>query len=61
ARADLDIDVLTRTLTEQITAMVRTSPDLQNFRDNHVTMIYAYKDMNGEHITKVTVTPEANN
>ncbi len=57
-KTDIEIDGFTAFLEEQITTDVRTNPDLKIYRDNKVTMMYSYKDKNGEFVTKIVVTPE---
>lgn len=37
---------------------VKTNPDLKIYRDNKTTMAYNYKDMNGEFITKISITAD---
>lgn len=41
-----------------ITKSVIESPDLENFRENKVTVDYRYYDKEGEFITNIMVTPE---
>lgn len=41
-----------------ITKSVMESPDLENFRENKVTVDYRYYDKKGEFITNIMVTPE---
>lgn len=40
---------------------VKTNPQLKPFRDNNVTLIYYYKDVDGAFLTKFEVTPELYN
>ena len=37
---------------------IKTNPDLKIYRDNKTTMAYYYKDMNGEFITKISITED---
>ncbi len=37
---------------------VKTNPDLKICRENKVTMAYSYKDMKGEFITKISISPD---
>lgn len=37
---------------------VKSNPDLKIYRDNKTTMTYNYKDMNGEFITKISITAD---
>ncbi|SDH52096.1 hypothetical protein SAMN05421846_10128 [Chryseobacterium taeanense] len=38
--------------------VVKTSPDIKEFRDNDVTMVYTYYDKNGKPTTDFKITPE---
>ncbi|WP_374460680.1 hypothetical protein [Chryseobacterium taeanense] len=38
--------------------VVKTSPDIKEFRDNGVTMVYTYYDKNGKPTTDFKITPE---
>lgn len=57
-RASVDLDYIRNYLNTYMVNMVKTSPDLQFFRDNSVTLIYSYKDMHGNFLTSLRVTPE---
>lgn len=37
---------------------VKTNPNLSIFRENNVTMVYAYRDMVGDPLMKITITPD---
>lgn len=54
----INIEVFEDILKPTILSNAKTNPDLQNFRDNKVTMVYSYKDMFGGFITKITITPD---
>ncbi len=47
AKKDIDVAKLKATVSPIILNNIKTNPDLQLFRDNKVTMIYSYKDKNG--------------
>ena len=55
---ELDLEQLKANIEPSIVNNVRTNPDLKAYRDNEVTMVYAYKDKNSEHLLKIEVTPE---
>ena len=38
--------------------VIKTSPDIKEFRDNNVTMVYMYYDKNGKPTTDFKITPE---
>jgi hypothetical protein len=52
------IDTVKKYIEPNILNTVKTNPDLKFFRDNKTTLIYNYKDMNGEFVHKFSVTPE---
>lgn len=51
-------DTVKKYLEPSIISNIRTNPDLKFFRDNKTTMVYFYKDKNGEFVYKLSVTPE---
>lgn len=57
-RASVDLAYIKNYLNTYMVNMVKTSPDLQFFRDNSVTLIYSYKDMYGNFLTSLRVTPD---
>lgn len=57
-KADIGLEDFLAYMKPQITNHVKTNPDLKAYRDNKVTMIYNYKDKNGEFITKISVKPK---
>ena len=56
--ATADIDELTSYLQSSITTDIKTNPDLQIYRDNHITMAYNYRDKNGKSLAVISVAPE---
>lgn len=54
----VNIDEIKRILEPNIMRVVARNPELKNFRDNGVTMAYQYKDMDGEYLFEIKVTPE---
>lgn len=55
---EIDLEQLQANIEPGIVNNVRTNPDLKTYRENSVTMVYAYKDKNSEHLLKIEVTPE---
>lgn len=49
----INVSDLEKSIEPSILNTVKTSPDLQAFRDNEVTMAYNYKDKNGIHLFKI--------
>ena len=54
----INIEELTGYLKPNIINNVSTNPDLKEYRDNGVTMVYFYKDKDGVFLTKIEVTPD---
>jgi len=57
-KSEISIDTVKKYLEPSIINNVRTNPDLKIYRDNKITMIYYYRDKNGEFVHKLSVTPE---
>ena len=55
---DYDTGYMSSTLKPGIVNNIRTSPSMEVFRQNRVTIVYSYSDMNGTHLFQITVTPE---
>ena len=55
---EFDIEVFEAEMRPVITNQLRTDPSFNYFRDNNITMIYQYSDMNGRFILQIEVTPE---
>lgn len=43
---------------ESALKVIKTSPDIKEFRDNDVTMVYMYYDKNGKPTADFKITPE---
>ncbi len=54
----IEVDELTDYLRPIIVNNIKTNPDMKWYRDNRVTFLYNYKDMNGIFILKLKVTPD---
>lgn len=57
-KATVDTSELENYLQPKILNNIKTNPDLKNFRENDVIMVYNYKDKKGEHLFKLTFKPE---
>jgi hypothetical protein len=57
-KSEVIIDTVKKYLEPGIINNVKTNPDLKIYRDNKTTMIYYYKDKNGEFVYKLSVTPD---
>ena len=53
---ELDIENFENIMEPKILNNIKTNSDLKQFRDNKVTMIYFYKDKNGNEIIKFEFT-----
>lgn len=54
----VNIDELTSYLEPIIVNNVKTNPGLKSYRENRVTMVYYYKDKNGNYLTEIEVSPD---
>ena len=50
---EIDIEILKENLEPNILNNIKTSTDLKKFRENKVTMVYLYRDKNGNEILKL--------
>lgn len=57
-KAEVNLDTIKKYVEPAIVNNIKTNPDMKIYRDNKTTMIYYYKDKNGEFVHKFTVTPE---
>ena len=53
---EVDIENFENIMNQNILNNLKTNSDLKEFRDNKVTMIYFYKDKNGNEIVKFEFT-----
>ena len=58
SKTEVNIDTVKKYIEPGIINGIRTSPDLKFFRDNKTTMVYNYRDKNGEFVHKLSVTPD---
>lgn len=52
-----EIEAFKNTAKEGALKVVKTSPDIKEFRDNDVTMVYVYYDKNGKPTADFKITP----
>jgi hypothetical protein len=57
-KTEVSLDTFRKYVEPAIINNIKTNPELKFFRDNKITMIYYYKDKNGEFVNKFTVTPD---
>jgi hypothetical protein len=55
-RDSIDIAAFNEYMFPMILNNIKTNPELKVYRDNKTTMAYSYKDMNGEFISKISIT-----
>jgi hypothetical protein len=54
----VDVEQLKNYITPNLINIVKTHPDLKNFRENKVTIAYSYSDKNKEFLFKVSISPD---
>ncbi len=54
----IDIAAFDEYMFPMILNNIKTNPDLKVYRDNKTTMAYSYKDMNGEFVSKISITAD---
>ena len=54
----LSLNVLKANLKNSISNSIKTNPAMKEFRDNHVTVVYSYSDVNGNFLFKLEFTPQ---
>ncbi len=57
-KAEVNPDTVRKYFEPGIINNVKSNPDLKIYRDNKTTMVYNYRDKNGEFVVKFSVTPE---
>lgn len=60
-KASVDLEDLKNFLTPTIVENVKTSPQLQLFREQNTTFSYHYTDKDGAFLFEITVTPDLYN
>lgn len=53
----IQIDQLVSVMKPRMVNMVKTNPDMKEFRKNKITIIYSYKDKNGRFLKNIEITP----
>jgi len=59
--ASIEIEELKKNLEPVIINTVKTNPELKLFRDKEITMVYYYRDSNGNYMFKISVGPNQYN
>ncbi len=57
-KSEVNLDTIKKYVDPEIINNVRTDPGMKFFRDHKITLIYSYKDKNGEFVYKLLVTPQ---
>ena len=57
-RTDVNPDIVIKTLEPKIIASVKKDPELKFYKDAKTTLVYSYRDRNGEFIFKIMLGPE---
>ena len=57
-RNDVNVDVATKTIEPKIIANIKKDPGFVFFREAKTTMVYNYRDRNGDFIFKIVITPD---
>jgi hypothetical protein len=57
-KSNIDVEGLIRFIKPRILGSIVTSSNMKVQRDHHLTMVFHYRDRNGEFVTKITVEPE---
>ncbi|MGE5457041.1 MAG: hypothetical protein ACM3RX_01665 [Methanococcaceae archaeon] len=56
SKDSIDIQVFENIMKPMLIKNIGSTPELKTFRDNKVTMVYSYKDKNGNFLSKISVT-----
>ncbi|WP_375447922.1 hypothetical protein [uncultured Fibrella sp.] len=57
SRDDIDLQQLEVTTKPALIESVKTNSAMNDLRDHSITMVYNYRDRNGEYLLKIPVTP----
>jgi hypothetical protein len=55
---EIDTDIFSANIRTTMKNNIRTNPEMRVFRDNKITVAYAYKDKAGNFIHKVEIPPD---
>lgn len=58
SRGEIDIEAFKEVMRPQIVNSIKTSTDMKTFRENQVTMVYLYRDKDGNEVAKFTILPD---
>jgi hypothetical protein len=54
---EVDVDELKERIEPQMIMNIKTSPDMEQFRENNVTLLYKYRDKAGNFIFEIKISP----
>ena len=57
-KGQVNLDTLNTYLRPNIIQTLKTSPELQSFREHRIRMDYRYYDQNGSFVTEISIAPE---
>lgn len=57
SREDVDLTQLQATTKPALVQSVKANSALADLRDHSITMVYNYRDMNGEYLLRIPITP----
>ncbi len=57
-KSKVNIEEMRAYIQPNVVNNVKTNPDMKDYKENKVTMVYNYRDKNGVFILKIDVTPE---
>jgi hypothetical protein len=58
AKTEVNADTIRKIMEPKIIDNVKTSPQMKPYRDLKATLIYDYRDKNGESLLRISVSPE---
>lgn len=60
-KSQVDVDEAQKTIAPNLISNIKSNPDMNEFRENKVKIIYSYRDKNGQFLFKILITPEMYN
>lgn len=61
SKEQVDVDEAQKVIEPNLISAIKNNPDMKDFRDNKVKIIYSYRDKNGQFLFKILITPEMYN